>query len=60
MNQALLGKWLWRISEDQHGLRNQIIAAKYEVSRNGWDIKDPDYNTWNLEGSAITERSLHE
>lgn len=43
MNQALLGKWLWRIREDTDNLWRQIILAKYGLGRDGWDISGPSY-----------------
>ena len=39
MNQALLGKSLWRIGEDPDGLWRQVLEMKYGLSRNGWDIQ---------------------
>ncbi|XXG59153.1 hypothetical protein AAC387_Pa04g1283 [Persea americana] len=41
MNQALLGKWLWRLGEDSYGLWRSILIAKYRVRRNGWDTLLP-------------------
>lgn len=38
VNQALLGKWLSRIGEENNGLWRQIIMTKYKLERNGWDI----------------------
>ena len=35
MNLALLGKWLWRIGDDSHGLWKQVISSKYDISRDG-------------------------
>lgn len=43
VNQALLGKWLSRIGEDNNSLWRKIILAKYELGRNGWDIGGPSY-----------------
>lgn len=40
MNLALLGKWLWRLGNDSEGLWKQLLAGKYGVSRNGWDVQD--------------------
>ena len=41
MNQALLGKWLWRLGKDSDGLWRSILIDKYKVRRNGWDISPP-------------------
>lgn len=41
MNQALLGKWLWQIEDDNVTLWKWVIMPKYVVKRNGWDIADP-------------------
>jgi hypothetical protein len=41
MNQALLGKWLWRIGEISNSLWKRILLAKYGARRNGWDISRP-------------------
>lgn len=38
INNALLGKWLWRIGHDSEGLWRQVLLAKYPVERDGWDI----------------------
>lgn len=43
MSQALLGKWLWRLGEEQNSLWGQVIYAKYEVSGNGWDLSGLSY-----------------
>lgn len=46
MNLALLGKWLWRIGDDSHGLWKQVVFSKYDLfskydtSRDGWFIRD--------------------
>lgn len=36
MNQALLGKWLWRLGEEGDSLWKQVLVAKYGILRNGW------------------------
>lgn len=41
MNNALLGKWLWRIGDDTNSLWKQIIVAKYGVKRDRWDVDGP-------------------
>lgn len=38
MNQALLGKWLWRMGIESGGLWRSIILAKYGNIRNGWGL----------------------
>lgn len=37
MNQALLGKWHWRLGYRQ-GLWKSILSYKYDITRNGWDL----------------------
>ena len=41
MNLALLGKWPWRIGDDDHSLWKQVIFSKYDISRDGWLTRDP-------------------
>ena len=42
MNQALPGKWLWRIKEcTNDGLWRLVLEKKYGLPRNGWDLQDP-------------------
>lgn len=41
MNQALIGKWLWRLGEDLDCLWSQVIVAKYGVMQNCWDLQGP-------------------
>lgn len=43
MNQALLGKWLWRLSEEGDNLWFKEVAMKYGVSREGWDSSGPSF-----------------
>lgn len=43
MNQALLGKWLWRLGNETEGLRRQLVLAKYGRIREGWEIKKRNY-----------------
>lgn len=43
MNQALLGKCLWRLWGNMDSLWREIIIAKYGVRRNGWDITGSSY-----------------
>eukprot|EP00268_Persea_americana_P060859 TRINITY_DN7630_c0_g1_i4.p1 TRINITY_DN7630_c0_g1~~TRINITY_DN7630_c0_g1_i4.p1 ORF type:complete len:129 (-),score=20.04 TRINITY_DN7630_c0_g1_i4:855-1241(-) len=40
MDQALLGKWLWRLGDESVGLWKQLLIGKYSISRNGWDVHD--------------------
>lgn len=43
VNQALMGKGLWRIEESQSFLWKQILEDKYEVTREGWELWDSCY-----------------
>lgn len=36
-NLALLGKWLWRFSNDEGNLWHSTILSKYDRHSNGWD-----------------------
>ena len=40
-NVALLGKWLWRIGDGTEGLWKQVIFSKYNISRDGWQVRNP-------------------
>ncbi|XP_058076385.1 uncharacterized protein LOC131224966 [Magnolia sinica] len=40
MNQALLGKWIWRLGTEGDALRNLIIKGKYGSSQGGWWTKE--------------------
>jgi hypothetical protein len=39
-NQALLGKWLWRYTNESEALWYKIIRAKYEDQDGGWCTKE--------------------
>ncbi|KAL5716954.1 hypothetical protein ACHQM5_010053 [Ranunculus cassubicifolius] len=41
MNEALLGKWLWRFGEEKDHLWRMVIAEKYGEEEGGWYSKDP-------------------
>ncbi|KAL5700050.1 hypothetical protein ACHQM5_025549 [Ranunculus cassubicifolius] len=41
MNEALLGKWLWRFGEERDHLWRMVIAEKYGEEEGGWYSKDP-------------------
>ena len=41
MDLTSLGKWMWRIGDDSHGLWKQAIPSEYDTSRDGWFIQDP-------------------
>ena len=45
MNQALLGKWLWRIRDGSQGLWRQVLERKYNLLRHGWDAQDSPWNS---------------
>lgn len=48
MNQAFLGKWLWRLRDGSDSLWRDIVLAKYKVGRNGWDTKRASYRHSSL------------
>ena len=59
MNQALLGKWLWRLGDESKGLWRNILLAKYKVRRNGWDISHPSQRCSNFwKGICSTKDSF--
>lgn len=41
MNQALSGKWLWKLGEEQDSLWYMVVVAKYGGFKGGWDICGP-------------------
>ena len=41
MNEALLGKWLWRFGVERDHLWRMVIAEKYGEEEGGWISKDP-------------------
>ena len=43
MNEALLGKWLWRLGDKSEGLWKKILMAKYGNQRDGCETKDNRY-----------------
>ena len=48
VNQALLGKWIWRIGEDSEGLWHQVLASKHGFSRDGWDVQECSYKALSI------------
>ena len=38
-NQALLGKWLWRFSQEETHLWRRVIATKYGKGQGEWNTK---------------------
>ena len=38
-NKALLGKWLWRLANENESLWKQIISSKYDLQEGGWCSK---------------------
>ena len=36
LNRALLGKWLWRFSNDPKGIWRRLICTKYGEESHGW------------------------
>ena len=43
MNEASLGKWLWRLGDKSKGLWTKVLMAKYGNQRDGWETKDSRY-----------------
>lgn len=43
MNQALLGKWLWRVGSESESLWRQLIVSKYSIKREGWEVESGVY-----------------
>jgi hypothetical protein len=41
MNQALLGKWLWRFAHKKEAWWRKILVAKYGVVWGGWRTREP-------------------
>ena len=39
LNATLHGKWLWRLGDGLAGLWKQLLICKYDISRNGWDVR---------------------
>ena len=59
LNQALLGKWLWRPGDESEGLWRDILLAKYKVRRNGWDTSPSSQRCSNfLKGICSSEDSF--
>lgn len=52
MNQALLGKWLWRIGDQSDSLRKDILMSKLclsmELGRNDCNVPGPSYRFSSL------------
>lgn len=40
INDALLGKWLWRLEDSSEGLWKDILRKKYQLLGNGWRIRN--------------------
>ena len=38
-NKALLGKWLWRLANENESLWKQIISSNYDLQEGGWCSK---------------------
>ena len=41
VNQALLGKWVWRFAEEESSNWKVVIRLKYQVEEGGWFTKIP-------------------
>lgn len=44
MNNALLGKWLWRLGDDAHGMWHRLVMAKYRLVSTSSKVPDV---TWH-------------
>ena len=40
LNQALLGKWLWRFSLEKESFRGKVIRGKFGEVEGGWTTKE--------------------
>eukprot|EP00268_Persea_americana_P001290 TRINITY_DN10388_c0_g2_i3.p1 TRINITY_DN10388_c0_g2~~TRINITY_DN10388_c0_g2_i3.p1 ORF type:complete len:137 (+),score=20.28 TRINITY_DN10388_c0_g2_i3:878-1288(+) len=58
MNQALLGKWLWRIGDGSQGLWRQVLEKKYKLPRHGWDVQDPPWNSSAIWKGILSVKGL--
>ena len=39
VNRALLGKWVWRFTEEEYSIWKEVIKLKYQVKEGGWFTK---------------------
>eukprot|EP00268_Persea_americana_P033450 TRINITY_DN3312_c0_g1_i6.p1 TRINITY_DN3312_c0_g1~~TRINITY_DN3312_c0_g1_i6.p1 ORF type:complete len:225 (-),score=29.21 TRINITY_DN3312_c0_g1_i6:634-1308(-) len=43
MNQALLGKWLWRLGDESEGQWRLVVLEKYGNQKDGWEVQVAAY-----------------
>ena len=43
-NEALLGKWLWRLMNEKGNLWREVVAVKYGATNLGWFPSSPKEN----------------
>lgn len=48
MNQALSGKWLWKLGDNSEGLWQRSLIAKYGIPREGCDIPESNSDHTSL------------
>lgn len=60
VNQALLGKWLWRLGVENDSLWFKVVEAKYGVSRVGWDVPRLSYCQSGLWRGFLSVNDLFE
>ena len=58
MNQALLGKWLWRIGEGSQGLWRRVLERKCSLPRCGWDVQDPPLYSFTIWKGILSVKKL--
>ena len=58
MNQALLGKWLWRMGDGMDGLWREVLDRKYSLPRRGWDIQEAPTKSSAIWKGILSVKSL--
>lgn len=50
LNRGMLGKWLWRVGDKNHGLWRRLLIDKYKLFNQGWIIPSVSYRrVWYVE-----------
>lgn len=58
MNQALLGKWLWRFGKEPKGPWRQLLAKKYGLLRYKWDVQDTSYKAMAIWKCVVSIKKI--